>query len=149
MVQSSPNTYFQKMWSLLVNTTWKWQKVKKYWKKRKKSFGGFWLRDLLTITFNNIFRTAFKQLENHTLKISSQFEKVVLEIFKTNRRVGHSCPPLPPPRPSTSHRVKITSQISVISVVLHFLSTLSSSNFCQSWNFSLIPCHVKLWLLLF
>ena len=41
VVQSSPNTYFQKRWFLLANTTWKWQKVKNYWKKRKKNFRGF------------------------------------------------------------------------------------------------------------
>ena len=41
VVQSSPNTYFQKRWFLLTNTTWKWQKVKNYWKKRKKKFRGF------------------------------------------------------------------------------------------------------------
>ena len=41
MVQSSPNTYFQKRWVLLVNTTWKRQKVKNYWKNRKIIFGGF------------------------------------------------------------------------------------------------------------
>ena len=37
VVQSSPNTYFQKRWFLLANTTWKWQKVKNYWKKRLHS----------------------------------------------------------------------------------------------------------------
>ena len=41
VVQSSPNTYFHKRWFLLANTTWKWQKVENYWKKRKKNFRGF------------------------------------------------------------------------------------------------------------
>ena len=41
VVQSSPNTYFQKRWFLLANTTWKWQKVKTFWNKRKKNFRGF------------------------------------------------------------------------------------------------------------
>ena len=36
VVQSSPNTYFKKRWFLLAKTTWKWQKVKNYWKKWKK-----------------------------------------------------------------------------------------------------------------
>ena len=40
VVQSSPNTYFQKRWFLLANTTWKWQKGKNYWKKTKKKFSG-------------------------------------------------------------------------------------------------------------
>ena len=40
VVQSSPDTYFQKRWFLLANTTWKWQKLKNYWKKRKKNFSG-------------------------------------------------------------------------------------------------------------
>ena len=85
VVQSCPNNYFRKRWFLLANTTWKWQKVKSYWKKWKKIFGGFfrydviqerpWFRVFLTPIFNNFFRTAFKQLENQTLKISSQFSK--------------------------------------------------------------------------
>ena len=41
MFQSSPNTYFQKRWFLLANTTWKWQKVKSYEKKTKTNFPGF------------------------------------------------------------------------------------------------------------
>ena len=41
VIQSSPNTYFQKRWFLLANATWKWQKVKNYWKKREKNFPGF------------------------------------------------------------------------------------------------------------
>ena len=41
MVRSSPNTYFQKRWFLLANTTWKWQKVKNYSKNRKKILGIF------------------------------------------------------------------------------------------------------------
>ena len=40
VVQSCPNTYFQKRWFLLVNITWKWQKVKKLLKKTKKKFSG-------------------------------------------------------------------------------------------------------------
>ena len=75
VVQSSPNTYFQKGWFLLAKTTWKWQKVKNYWKKTKKKFSGFffwynviqeraWFRAFLTLILNNYFRTAFKQLEN-------------------------------------------------------------------------------------
>ena len=56
-------------------------------KKRKKNFffGDFfqydviqeraWFRAFLTPIFKNLFRTAFKQLENQTLKISSQFSK--------------------------------------------------------------------------
>ena len=34
-----------------------------------------WFRAFLTPIFNNFFRTAFKQLENQNLKISSQFSK--------------------------------------------------------------------------
>ena len=84
VVQSSPNTYFQKRWLLLANTTWKWQKVRNYLKKRK-NFGNFFQYDVIeerasfmafvTPIFNNFFGTAFKQLENQTLKISSQFGK--------------------------------------------------------------------------
>ena len=47
MVQCFPNTYFQKRWFLLANTTWKWQNVKNYWKKqtskqKKKGFFSIW-----------------------------------------------------------------------------------------------------------
>ena len=51
----------------------------------KKIFGDFfrydviqemaWFKAFLTPIFNKFFRTAFKQLENQTLKISSQFNK--------------------------------------------------------------------------
>ena len=82
MVQSSPNTYFQKRCFLLASTIWKLHKVKNYCKKRKKKiskiFFGYdvmqeraWFRVSLTPIFNNFFRTAFKQLNNQTLKISS------------------------------------------------------------------------------
>ena len=87
VVQSSPNTYFQKRWFLLANTTWKWQKVENYWKNplKKNIFENFfrynviqeraWFRAFLTLIFNDYFRTSLKQLENQTLKISSQFSK--------------------------------------------------------------------------
>ena len=86
VVHSSPNTYFQKRCFLLANTTWKWQKVKNHWKKRKKKYCGdvfqydvmrerMWFRAFLPPTFNNFFRTALQQSENQTLKILSQFSK--------------------------------------------------------------------------
>ena len=87
VVQSSPNTYFQKRWFLLASRTWKWQKAKNYRKKKQqqKILEDFfrydviqkkaWFRVFLTPIFNNIFITAFKQLQNQTLKISIQFSK--------------------------------------------------------------------------
>ena len=103
IVQSSPNTYFQKRWFLLANTTWKWQKVKNYWKKRrKKIFEDFfpydviqeraWFRAFFAPIFNNFFRTIFKRLKNQTLKISSQFTKQFWRYFKKPQRVEHFCP---------------------------------------------------------
>ena len=54
-------------------------------KNEKKIFGDFfrydviqkraWFRAFQTPIFNNFFGTAFKQLENQTLKISSQFRE--------------------------------------------------------------------------
>ena len=54
-------------------------------KKQKKIFRDFfrydvireraWFKAFLTPIFNNLFRKAFKQLENQTLKISSQVSK--------------------------------------------------------------------------
>ena len=86
VVHSSPNTYFQKRCFLLANTTWKWQKVKNHWKKRKKKiFRGcfsIWrharkdvVQGFPNTYFQQGFRTAFKQLEIQTLKILSQFSK--------------------------------------------------------------------------
>ena len=85
VVQSSPNICFQKRWFLLAKTTWKWQKVKNYWKKRKKNFRGIfsiWRHPIKgadqgfpNTYFQQYFRTAFKQLKNQTLKISNQFSK--------------------------------------------------------------------------
>ena len=40
VVQSSPNTYFQKRSFLLANTAWKWQKVNNYWRKTNKKLSG-------------------------------------------------------------------------------------------------------------
>ena len=95
VVQSSPNTSFQERWFLFANTTWKWQKVKNYWKKRKKkkkNFGNFFRYDViqerarfrafLRPISNNFFTTNFKQLENQTLKISSQFSAYFWRYFK-------------------------------------------------------------------
>ena len=38
VIQSSPNTYFQKRWFLLANTRWKWPKSEKLLKKTKEKF---------------------------------------------------------------------------------------------------------------
>ena len=61
-------------------------KSEKLLKKTKKTISGIffdndviqeraWFRAFLAPIFNNFLRTAFKQLENQTLKISSQFRK--------------------------------------------------------------------------
>ena len=95
VVQSSANPYFQKRWFLLANTTWEWRKVENYWKKRKKNLGDFfrddviqeraWFRAFLIPIFKIFFRTDFKQLENQTFKISSQFSKCFWRYLKKNK----------------------------------------------------------------
>ena len=55
VVQSSPNTYFQKRCFLLANTTWKWQKVKNRWKKWKKFFHTFHPRKGVVQGFPNTY----------------------------------------------------------------------------------------------
>ena len=64
VIQSSSDTYFQKRWFLLASTTWKWQKVRNYWTKRKKNFRGFFSiwrhpRKGVVQTFVNLFSTIF------------------------------------------------------------------------------------------
>ena len=61
------------------------EKLLKKKTKKKFFFGDFfqydviqeraWFRTFLTPIFKNFFRAAFKQLDNQTLKISSQFSK--------------------------------------------------------------------------
>ena len=38
MFDQNITSIIETIWFLLVNTTWKWQKLKNYWKKRKKNF---------------------------------------------------------------------------------------------------------------
>ena len=93
LVLSSPNIYFQKRWFLLANTTWKWQKVKNYWKKtKKKSFGGFFLiwhhprKGMVQSSPNTYFQKRWFLPANTTwkwqkVKIIEKNEKAISGIF--------------------------------------------------------------------
>ena len=78
VVQSSPNTYFQKRWFLVANTTWKWQKVKSYWKKWQKKFSGifFDIRHPRKGHASGLPNTYFQQLFWNSFQIvrKSDFE---------------------------------------------------------------------------
>ena len=73
--QSFPNTYSHKRWFLLANTTWKWQKVKNYWKKRKKLFGNFFWHDVIqeSAWFRALLTSIFKKTvftSKHTIEMA-------------------------------------------------------------------------------